>query len=186
MKPSRRRFTKLLVLISTITAIAPFSALGKYLTVPSAGVVQVRRVKIVNRKNLPVNNRLMFSYPTPDRPAILLHIGPDEYEIGNFWEESKRIALNEDRFTAYDGTCTHLGCPVGWIPPEKKMGPSCHGGRFSPVDGSVRAGPPRRRLPKIKLEIEANGDIYAAGYEAGLPLYGWENRKLEYKDEDKH
>jgi len=27
-------------------------------------------------------------------------------------------------------------------------------------------------LPKIKLEIDDQGDIYANGYESGLPLYG--------------
>ena len=29
-------------------------------------------------------------------------------------------------------------------------------------------------MPKIKLEIDTNGDIYANGYESGLPLYGEE------------
>jgi Rieske Fe-S protein len=35
-------------------------------------------------------------------------------------------------------------------------------------------GPPPRPMPKIKLEIDSNGDIYANGYESGLPLYGEE------------
>ncbi|MFQ6134453.1 MAG: ubiquinol-cytochrome c reductase iron-sulfur subunit [Nitrososphaerales archaeon] len=144
-------------------------------------MVKVRRVKIANKKDVQTDGRLMFSYPTETRPALLLHIGPDEYDVGNYWEESRTVILKEDQFVAYDGICTHLGCPVGWLGGEKKMGPSCHGARFSPVDGTVRAGPPRRQIPKIKLEIDAEGDIYANGYESGLPLFGWEERKLEFE-----
>ncbi len=174
MKINRRDFSKGLIALSTALVIMPFGALYKYLSVPLP-VIKLTKIKIANKKDVELKGKLIFAYPIQTRPAILLHIGPATYEVGNYWEEDKTTVLNEDRFVAYDGVCTHLGCPVGWIEGEVRMGPSCHGARFSPVDGTVRAGPPRRRIPKIKLEIDENGDIYANGYESGLPLYGLEN-----------
>ena len=176
---SRRDFAKFMIFFSTILTVAPFSDLGKYLNVPRTNVIKVKRVKIANKKDVELKGKIIFAYPTQTRPAMLLHIGPATYDVGNYWEESKTTVLNEDQFVAYDGVCTHLGCPVGWIEGEVRMGPSCHGARFSPVDGTVRAGPPRRSIPKIKLEIDGNGDIYAVGYESGLPLYGLENVVFE-------
>lgn len=101
----------------------------------------------------------MFEYPHKDRPAVLIHL-PDGY-------------------VAYDSLCTHLGCQVhfdktvvaGWENNPNQTFRSCHGGVFHPKTGDVLSGPPPRPLPKIKLEIDDQGDIYANGYESGLPLY---------------
>ncbi len=175
---TRRSLVKGVVALSSALVVAPFGALYKYLNVP-VPTIKIAKTKIANKKDVPVNSRVMFSFPTKDRPAILLHIGPDEYETGDYKADTKKVILNEDRFEAYDAVCTHLGCPVGWLAGEKKMGPSCHGARFSPLDGSVRAGPPPRPIPKIKLEIDNAGDIYAVGYESGLPLFGMESYQFE-------
>lgn len=172
---TRRAFAKVLIVLSGITAFAPLLAIAEYISgKKSKSESKYPRTRIAKKNDVLPNNALIFMYPHEARPAMLLHLEAGTYFVGNYWEGTKRFELDSERFVAYDVTCTHLGCQVGWIESEKKMGPSCHGARFSPVDGTVLAGPPLRPLPKIKTEIEDNGDIYADGYESGLPLYGEE------------
>jgi menaquinol-cytochrome c reductase iron-sulfur subunit len=48
-------------------------------------------------------------------------------------------------FKAFAINCTHLGCPVSWLPDADLFMCPCHGGVFY-KDGSVAAGPPPRPL----------------------------------------
>ena len=58
-------------------------------------------------------------------------------------------------FIAFDIHCTHLGCPVTWLPgPELFMCP-CHGGVYS-SEGAVVGGPPPRAL--ARHEVRVRGD----------------------------
>jgi arsenite oxidase small subunit len=124
------------------------------------GPVTYPRLKIANVSDLSVNESVLFEYPHKDRPAVLIHL--------------------TNGFVAYDSICTHLGCQVhydktvvtGWENSPNQNFCSCHGGVFDPKTGSVLGGPPPRPLPKIKLEVDNQGNIYADGYESGLPLYG--------------
>ncbi len=168
-----------IILLSTVIAVAPFGALYKYLSVP-VPTITLTRTKIVNRKDIPAGQAIRFNFPTSDRAAVLVHVSPGEYEYGDYRQGSKTKAVNIDEFVAYDGICTHLGCPANWSGSEKDMACPCHGGRFSPIDGSVLRGPPPRPIPKIKLEIDSSsGDIYAVGYESGLPLFGLESVQFQ-------
>lgn len=118
-------------------------------------------MKVANSSEIQAGSSLLFTYPHKDRPAVL-------------------IQLASGGFVAYDAFCTHLGCQIhfdqepikGWENRKDNLFCPCHGGVFDPSSGAVLAGPPPRPMPKIKLEIESNGDIYANGYESGLPLYG--------------
>ena len=59
---------------------------------------------------------------------------------------------NETDFTVYSSKCTHLGCPVRWIPgPELFMCP-CHGGVYF-KDGDVAAGPPPHALQQFPVRV---------------------------------
>lgn len=72
------------------------------------------------------------------------------------------IRIDETRFVAYDQACTHLSCPVIPEPQDGKLHCPCHNGWFDLASGAPLAGPPRRPLPRVTLEIE--GDvIYATG-----------------------
>ena len=141
--------------------LLPIERLGQYLYPPSAtGPVTYPRLQVANAKDIAVNDSLLFEYPHKDRPAVLIHL--------------------PDGFVAYDALCTHLGCQVhydkvavaGWESNPRQSFCPCHGGVFDPKTGAVLAGPPPRPLPKIKLEIDQQGEIFANGYESGLPLYG--------------
>lgn len=94
---------------------------------------------------LVVGQAKTFHYPTEADPAILLRI-------------------DAATLLAYSSQCTHLQCPVL---PEMHAGQlhcPCHRGYFDMHTGQPLAGPPRRPLPRIALQVQ-RGVIYAAGFE---------------------
>ena len=141
----------------------PVGRLSAFLLERKAGSASYPRAKIANAGDVAAGTSLLFTYPREDRPAVLIHLAS-----GNF--------------VAYDTICTHLGCQIhfdqepirGWENRKENLFCACHGAVFDPVNGDILEGPSPRPMPKIKLEIDTNGDIYANGYESGLPLYGEE------------
>lgn len=168
----RRTFLEALIVFSGALLLFPLTKLSSFLLERKSGPTSYPRVRIAHISDVPLGESFLFTYPHQYRPAMLLHLEPGTYQRGNHWEGSEEFELETDSFAGFDVTCTHLGCQVGWIKGERKMGPSCHGARFSPIDGTVLGGPPPRPQPKIQLEIDENGEIFANGYESGLPLYG--------------
>ena len=160
-RPTRREALKALVTFGAVALFLPITILGQFLLPPrQIGPITYPRTRIANSNDIKLDNSLLFEYPHKDRPAILIHLA--------------------DGFVAYDALCTHLGCQVhydkvavkGWQGNPEQCFCPCHGAVFDPTTGSVLAGPPPRPLVKIKIEIDDQGDIFANGYEKGLPLYG--------------
>ncbi|HEY3998872.1 MAG TPA: ubiquinol-cytochrome c reductase iron-sulfur subunit [Candidatus Xenobia bacterium] len=60
---------------------------------------------------------------------------------------------SETEFTAFSVNCTHLGCPVRWLPSAGLFMCPCHGGVYYD-DGQVAAGPPPRPLPQYRVRID--------------------------------
>ncbi len=58
----------------------------------------------------------------------------------------------EDRFVAFSINCTHLGCPVRWLPEANLFMCPCHGGVYYD-DGSVAAGPPPKPLSRLPVRV---------------------------------
>lgn len=52
---------------------------------------------------------------------------------------------------AYQGSCTHLGCPLEYNEAEKSFDCRCHGSRFG-VDGQVLTGPAKKPLPRVDTD----------------------------------
>jgi arsenite oxidase small subunit len=160
---SRRTFLKALVVFSGALVLFPLERLSAFLLERKSGTASYSRMKIANSSEVAAGESLLFLYPSNDRSAVLIH-------------------LSSGDFVAYDAVCTHLGCQIhfdkepikGWENKKDNLFCACHGAVFDPKNGDVVAGPPPRPMPKIRLEIDANGDIYANGYESGLPLYGEE------------
>jgi nitrite reductase/ring-hydroxylating ferredoxin subunit len=94
---------------------------------------------------LSVGQALTFHYPTDTDPAILLR--PDA-----------------DTLLAYSSQCTHLQCPVLPEIESGRLHCPCHAGYFDLRTGTPTAGPPRRPLPRISLQVR-DGAIYASGFE---------------------
>ncbi|MGH2461445.1 MAG: ubiquinol-cytochrome c reductase iron-sulfur subunit [Chloroflexota bacterium] len=64
----------------------------------------------------------------------------------------RRNSLAEGDFTVFAVTCTHLGCPVNWLPDARIFLCPCHGGVYY-ADGTVAAGPPPRPLFRYQTRV---------------------------------
>jgi len=150
---TRRNALKALVLFGGGILLVPLSVIADVLFPrEQSGPVSYPRARIANSRDLSPDSSFLFEYPRKRRPAILIH-------------------LTDGSYAAYDASCTHLGCQIHYNKSQQNFCP-CHGGIFDPKTGTALAGPPTRPLPKIRLQIDPQGEIYADGYESGLPLYG--------------
>lgn len=61
------------------------------------------------------------------------------------------------QFIAFSVNCTHLGCPVRWLPDADLFMCPCHGGVYY-KDGTVAAGPPPQSLTTYPVRIN-NGQV---------------------------
>jgi menaquinol-cytochrome c reductase iron-sulfur subunit len=59
---------------------------------------------------------------------------------------------SEEEFIAFAINCTHLGCPVRWLPDANLFMCPCHGGVYY-KDGRVAAGPPPKPLPRYPVRV---------------------------------
>jgi len=140
---ARRDFTKFLVLIS-----------GGFVTgqvwIGMQNWLRARRgqppvFRITSLDELAVAGTVTFKYPGPHDDCIL-------------------VRPTADTLLAYGQKCTHLACPVIPDYEDKCFHCPAHHGVFEMSSGRAIAGPPRRPLSKITLQIRG-GDVYATGVE---------------------
>lgn len=149
-KLDRRGFMKTLAGAAGVFAVSslPWGAVAaKELFGPGHKEYQKQLIGAVS--DIAVGDSVDFTFPTEHESAIL-------------------IRLSEDKLVAYQNACTHLQCPVFWEKESGNMICPCHNGVFDPSNGAPTAGPPRRPLPEIALQVE-EGNVYATGvkpYEA--------------------
>lgn len=62
--------------------------------------------------------------------------------------------VDADRFIAFAVNCSHLGCPVRWLPKAELFMCPCHGGVYY-ADGSVAAGPPPHALFRYPVRVRS-------------------------------
>ena len=107
------------------------------------GGALIQRVASID--DLVVGGAVVFTYPDEREPCLLVRVTTSE-------------------FVAFSQKCTHLSCAVIPRPDEGSFYCPCHEGRFDLRTGAPTAGPPRRPLTRIVLDIRG-GDIYAVGVE---------------------
>jgi nitrite reductase/ring-hydroxylating ferredoxin subunit len=79
--------------------------------------------------------------------------------VEDAWVESRTLSgvwlYTEDgeKFKAYNGHCTHLGCSYDYEKESKTFFCPCHRGQFDAKTGAVLAGPPPRPLDELKVEV---------------------------------
>ena len=103
--------------------------------------------KIEGAEGLAPGSSLNFRYPTIKDSAILVRTLDGEPH-------------------AFGQKCTHLSCPVYFERAHQRLECPCHDGAFDARTGNVLYGPPPRPLDPIKLEVRANGEVWAIGREA--------------------
>ena len=62
-------------------------------------------------------------------------------------------------FVVWAENCTHLGCPLNWLPQAHLFECPCHGGVFY-ADGTVAAGPPPYPMFRHDVRVQ-NGHVQA-------------------------
>ncbi len=65
------------------------------------------------------------------------------------------VKLSDGSYVAYDATCTHEGCKVGWDAQDGVLLCPCHGAAFDPTDhGAVLGGPTNTPLLELPIIVD--------------------------------
>jgi Rieske Fe-S protein len=134
---------KFMVLTSFAFTVGQFWIGAQHWWRTRRGIAEGRRLASVD--DLEVGGALVFSYPGEHDTCLLVRLGPTE-------------------FVAYSQKCTHLSCAVIPRPEQGVLHCPCHEGFFDLRSGRPTAGPPRRPLPRILLDIRGR-EVYATGVE---------------------
>jgi nitrite reductase/ring-hydroxylating ferredoxin subunit len=138
---SRREFVGLLLLTSLAFAVGHLWIVALSYLRRARG--QPPLLDVAGVGEIPVGGLREFAYPGKHDPCVL-------------------VRLADGRFVAYDRRCTHLSCPVVPRPEAGRFECPCHEGHFDLATGAPLAGPPRRPLPRVTLELRA-GRVMATG-----------------------
>jgi nitrite reductase/ring-hydroxylating ferredoxin subunit len=139
----RRDFMKFMVLTSLAFTAGQFWIAAQNWWRRRSGQDDI--VRLASVQDVPVGTTRTFAYPTEHDPCIL-------------------VRSDERTFVAYSQECTHLSCAVVPRVEDGVIRCPCHAGIFDLASGRPIAGPPRRPLAMVRLQIRG-GDIFAAGVE---------------------
>jgi Rieske Fe-S protein len=139
----RRDFMKFMVLVSLSLTIGQLWIAAQNWWRRRRGEPPIARVAAT--EDLPVGGALVFTYPGPADDCLL-------------------VRPTTGTLVAYAQKCTHLSCAVRPRVSEGLIACPCHDGYFDLMSGRPVAGPPRRPLARIHLDVRGN-QIYATGVE---------------------
>ena len=139
---ARREFIKFLVLTS-----GAFAAGQCWVAVASSlrDKGPFPRTMITTVAELEAKRVVEFRYPDEHEPCLALCLGPG-------------------RYAAYGQKCSHLACAVVPHLDKGELHCPCHNGYFEAAGGRPVAGPPRRPLPLVTLEVQ-DGVVFATGFQ---------------------
>src|SRR5262245_22511247 len=139
----RRDFMKFMVLTSLAFAVGQLwiAAHGWWRRLSS----EPGGRRIASLADVPVGGAITFSYPGDDDPCLL-------------------VRPADGALVAYGQKCTHLSCAVRPRVDEGILQCPCHEGSFDLASGRPIAGPPRRPLSRVRLEVRG-GEILDAAVE---------------------
>jgi Rieske Fe-S protein len=138
----RRDFMKFMVLTSLALTMGQFWIAMQNWWRRRRGAPPIARVAALDALP-PGGGVLTFAYPGPHDDCIL-------------------VRQSDGVLVAYGQKCTHLSCAVRPRIEEGVIECPCHEGFFELASGRPIAGPPRRPLPLVHLEVRGN-EIYATG-----------------------
>jgi Rieske Fe-S protein len=139
----RREFMKFMVLTSLALTVGQFWIAAQNWWRRRRGEPEIRRVAAL--ADVPVGGVLTFTYPSGQDDCVMAR-------------------TSEREFLAYSQKCTHLSCAVLPLVDKGVIHCPCHEGYFDLRSGRPIAGPHRRPLPVVHLQVRGS-DIYATGIE---------------------
>jgi serine/threonine protein kinase/Rieske Fe-S protein len=102
---------------------------------------QNKKGTIIGNTQQKANSAVSFMNPVSDTPGIL-------------------VRLADNTFVAYDKACTHVGVLVNYDPVTRMLVCPAHGSVFDPAKGgAVVKGPALMPLPKIGIQVQADGTV---------------------------
>jgi Rieske Fe-S protein len=137
----RRDFMKFMVLTSLALTTGQFWIATQNWWRRRRGVPEIRQIAALDE--LPVGGAMTFTYPGPQDDCLL-------------------VRISDDSLVAFSQKCTHLSCAVRPLVQESLIECPCHKGYFDLRSGRPVAGPPRRPLSVVNLDVRG-GSIYATG-----------------------
>jgi eukaryotic-like serine/threonine-protein kinase len=155
---TRRRLVTLLVAgtavaatVTTVTLFARGSFVGSASTstpVGQSGVASPTTTEpsghgtvLARTSDVPLNSAKSFPLAGSDNPGLLIH-------------------LPDNRFVAFDSTCTHQSCAVAYNTSNKLLECPCHGAVFDPSkNASVVQGPAPSPLKAIAITVQTDGTV---------------------------
>lgn len=143
---TRREFCNFLGLTSAALFVGAAGFAGKA-AIDARETPRFPSSKIEGAGTLAPGTSLNFHYPTAKDSAIL-------------------VRTLDGELHAFGQKCTHLSCPVYFERAHQRLECPCHDGAFDAKTGNVLYGPPPRPLDPIKLELSADGQVWAVGREA--------------------
>lgn len=143
---TRREFCNFLGLTSAALFVGAAGFAGKA-ALDARSTPQFPSSRIEGADTLQPGSALNFHYPSTKDSAILVRTLDGEVH-------------------AFGQKCTHLACPVYFERAHQRLECPCHEGAFDSKTGNVLYGPPPRPLDQIKLEVRADGEVWAVGREA--------------------
>lgn len=143
---TRREFCNFLGLTSAALFVGAAGFAGKA-AFDARHTPQFTSSKIEGADTLAPGSSLNFHYPSTKDSAILVRTLDGELQ-------------------AFGQKCTHLSCPVYFERAHQRLECPCHDGAFDAKTRNVLYGPPPRPLDPIKLEVRADGEVWAVGREA--------------------
>jgi Rieske Fe-S protein len=144
--PTRRRF------LSSITN-GILSVIGGILGVIGGGAVLSSTVR---RQEDWLAASALHDLPDNEPTAVTLSV----MRVDGYREALERrtiflVKTGDSEVAAFDATCTHLGCLVGWDSQAQVFKCPCHGGIYDRT-GAVKDGPPPEPLAKVATRVEGD------------------------------
>ena len=158
------------------TFLKRLSAIGALLSAGLVSIPVVRAIFAPTAARKRVDNWVKVADDT-----ALLDIGVPirvnfVQSVDDAWVESRTLSgvwlytQDGEKFKAYNGHCTHLGCSYTYDKEKKNFFCPCHRGQFDAKTGAVLAGPPPRGLDELDVQVrDAEVFVNYKDFRLGIP-----------------